>query len=321
MVFPIFSRKATGRTRTGHLIITSDALYRMSYSGIAGETIPYFFLIFNNFFKRLLDRYPVRCYSYKTYDSNGLNPVIFSVCSIYISTIRMDKKTIRKRISERKKKMTCEEVGFLSSQLTEFFCRLEEYQQAECLFAYLSFNQEVQTDEIIRHALAQGKRVAVPRVHEDTIRFYYITSLEQDCRPGYLGIREPADGLETADGKEMNVLMLMPGLAFDRTGGRVGYGKGFYDRYLASAFVSISSASIDDAPKVRFWKVALCYDFQIVEQIDAEPHDIRADLLISAPADCPKTSFSRSLSPVSAGISSVSVIDTSGTESELRLPG
>ena len=182
----------------------------------------------------------------------------------------LEKEKIRRMMSLRKRSMTEEEVRRLSDELAGIFCSLEEFRTARCLFAYISFNQEVRTQPIIETALALGKRVAVPKVSGSDLIFRYITGL-QDMEKSSFGILEPADALECADGKETDVLMLLPGLAFDRRGARVGYGKGYYDRYL-SRFQG-----------VRFCKIALCFPFQLVDYIAMDVHDQFADRVITIP--------------------------------------
>ena len=164
------------------------------------------------------------------------------------------KKEIREEVSARKKELTRKQVEEYSAALLERFCMLSEYQEAECIYAYMSFNEEVLTMPIIERAWADGKRVAVPKTYAsgkkrnakgkvvpDFMEFIYIHSAE-DCTKGYMGIPEPADTIcgidEMGDldlsraniAEETNVLLLMPGLAFDRTMNRIGYGGGFYDK-------------------------------------------------------------------------------------------
>ena len=172
-------------------------------------------------------------------------------------------------ITEKKKQMTAEEVRDLSAWLTERFCSLKEFQAAPCLFAYNSFNQEVRTETIIRRALDEGKRVAVPKVIGERMEFRYISSPD-DLEPGLLGIPEPKDGLKVADGKEPRILMLTPGLAFDPSGSRIGYGKGLYDRYIGEHW------------RENITMIALCYDFQMLDYIETEPFDRKVDLVIAA---------------------------------------
>lgn len=185
----------------------------------------------------------------------------------------MTKQQIRHYIRTRKQQMLPEEIAALSAELEDAFCALPAFQDAECLFAYISFNQEVRTAGIIARALAAGKRVAVPKIRSDHLEFYYLDSLQhfRELEEGTYGIREPKDTWKRADGKEPEILMLMPGLAFDGTGTRVGYGKGYYDRYLARwSDISIT-------------KVALCYSFQMLDHIEADAFDRKADRVICAP--------------------------------------
>lgn len=185
----------------------------------------------------------------------------------------LDKSTIRQLMTQKKRGLTDEQIVRASSQLTELFCSLDEFQSASCLFAYISFNQEVRTRKIIETALSLGKRVAVPKVAGKDLVFHYLTHLQDldGFTKSSYGIPEPADQLKCADGQEREVLMLLPGLAFDLRGARVGYGKGYYDRYL-SRF-----------PEVHFRKIALCYPFQLMEHIETDAYDQLADRVITLP--------------------------------------
>ena len=185
----------------------------------------------------------------------------------------MDKKELRSAIKEKKKALSRNDIEQMSRRLTEAFLELPEYKSADCLFAYVSINQEVRTFDIITKALTDGKRVALPKVTGDKIVFRYINSFD-DCEAGYKNLLQPDDNMPFADNKESRALMLMPGLAFDRTGARVGYGAGHYDRYLSENTGTV------------FTKIALCFDFQMTDHIDVEEHDIRVDRIISASSDC-----------------------------------
>lgn len=176
----------------------------------------------------------------------------------------MDKKALRREIGAKKRAMTCEQINAASDRLAERLYATELYQHAQSIYGYLSYNQEVRTEPILQRALADGKRVAVPKVFGDEMKFLWLDDLDL-VAPGYFDIPEPiANGPEADD--EM-ALILMPGLAFDPQGHRLGYGGGFYDRYLA--------AHHDHK------LVALCYDFQLFEHLDTEAHDIPVDLVIS----------------------------------------
>ena len=176
----------------------------------------------------------------------------------------MDKKAFRREISAKKRAMSVAEIEQASSRLAEKFYASEPYKNAQSIYAYLSYNQEVRTEGIILRALADGKRVAVPKVYGEEMRFIWIENLNQ-IAPGAFNIPEPIADEPVAD--DLTALVLMPGLAFDPEGHRPGYGGGFYDRYLAEQ---------PDHPLV-----ALCYGFQMFDHLETEAHDIPVDLVIA----------------------------------------
>lgn len=177
----------------------------------------------------------------------------------------MNKGELRKTIRARKRAMTEAEIQRRSQALCRKFLQSAAYRQAGTLYGYLPYNQEVRILPILEQALADGKQVAVPKVYGDTMRFIRLDGLSQ-IAPGYSGIPEPiADGPVAED---KTALVLMPGLAFDPQGHRIGYGGGFYDRFLAAE---------PDHPTV-----ALCYDFQLLPRLDTEEHDIPVDLVLWA---------------------------------------
>lgn len=176
----------------------------------------------------------------------------------------MDKKALRREIGAKKSALTGREIGSRSLILAERLFATEQYRRTRSLYAYLSFNQEVRTNPIIERAWADGKRVAVPKVMGGDMVFIWIDSFDA-VAPGYRGIPEPIEDCPVAD--DPRALVLMPGLAFDPDGHRVGYGGGFYDRFLAKE---------PDHPLV-----ALCYDFQLFDHLDVEYHDVPVDLVIT----------------------------------------
>lgn len=176
----------------------------------------------------------------------------------------MEKSALRAVIREKKRALTEAQIIQASEKLTQALLAHPLYRRASTLYAYLSYNQEVRTEAIIRRALAEGKHVAVPKVCGDEMRFLLLNETTPIAL-GYKGIPEPTDGTE-ADDKD--ALVLMPGLAFDRAGHRMGYGGGFYDRFLA---------------KEPHPTVALCYDFQLLPHLPTEVHDIPVDAVLSAP--------------------------------------
>lgn len=118
---------------------------------------------------------------------------------------------------------------------------------------------------ILEQALRDGKRVAVPKVYGEEMRFLYLDDLSLVAK-GYGGIPEPIADEPVADDK--TALVLMPGLAFDPEGHRIGYGGGFYDKFLAA--------------EPNHPTLALCYDFQVLPNLETDPHDIPVDQVLWA---------------------------------------
>lgn len=178
----------------------------------------------------------------------------------------MDKKALRAEIRAKKKQLTEEQIVRASEALCRRMAEHPVYRAASALYAYLSFNQEIRTRTIMEQALRDGKRVAVPKVYGEEMRFIWLDDLDA-VAPGYYDIPEPiADG-PVADDEQ--ALILMPGLAFDPKGNRCGYGGGFYDKYL------------EQHPHHK--TLALCFDFQMVAELPVGPYDIPVDVVLSEP--------------------------------------
>ena len=177
----------------------------------------------------------------------------------------MDKKELRRSIREQKRAMTEEEIVSRSEALGKLFAASEAYKQAKTIYGYMPYNQEVRTVAMLEQALKDGKRVAVPKCYGNEMKFIYLDDLTQ-VEKGYAGIPEPiADG-PVADDK--TALVLMPGLAFDPQGHRIGYGGGFYDKFLAA--------------EPEHPTLALCYAFQMLPHLDTEEHDIPVNTVLWA---------------------------------------
>lgn len=177
----------------------------------------------------------------------------------------MDKKQLRQQIRERKRAMSLGEIEEKSARLGELFFETQQYRDAKTIYGYLPYNQEVRTVFILERALADGKKVAVPKVYGEEMRFIYMTDLSQvSC--GYANIPEPIADAPVAE--DTTALVLMPGLAFDPRGNRMGYGGGFYDKFLEK--------------EPNHPTVALCYEFQMLPHLETQEHDIPVDLVLWA---------------------------------------
>ena len=177
----------------------------------------------------------------------------------------MDKKALRAAIRQQKRAMTEEEIVSKSEKLGQLLAQNELYQKAKTFYGYLPYNQEVRTVPMLEQALRDGKRVAVPKCYGDTMKFIYIDDLSQ-VAPGYANIPEPIADEPVAD--DPTALVLMPGMAFDPQGHRIGYGGGFYDKFLAA--------------EPNHPTLALCYDFQMLPHLETEEFDIPVDCVLWA---------------------------------------
>ena len=182
-----------------------------------------------------------------------------------------------------------------SEEIARLILQSDAYRRAESLLVYVSYKTEVSTSALIDRALAQGRRVYVPKVEGERMRFYRMFS-DQDVSPGFRGSLEPAGDTAVWDGREndapvgsimpqaiagdaadqsggqgIRTLLLAPGAAFDRNGQRIGYGGGFYDRFLGGI-----------PKRERPYCIGLCFACQLVERIEPKEHDISMDRVIYA---------------------------------------
>lgn len=151
--------------------------------------------------------------------------------------------------------------GKNSDAVVDAFLSLDEYKNAKCIMTYVSFNDEVDTFKIIDDAINKGKRVAVPKVLGDDMFASEINSLN-DLEAGRFGILEPKSFKEIS-----NIdICIVPGLAFDKKLNRLGYGKGYYDRFLAG---------------LNVLKIGLCYIDSVLDEIPVYETDIAMDLIVT----------------------------------------
>ncbi|MCI1726676.1 MAG: 5-formyltetrahydrofolate cyclo-ligase [Lachnospiraceae bacterium] len=175
-----------------------------------------------------------------------------------------EKSVIRKTVMKRRDAMSEEECTRLSRSVCEKVMRLPGYEKARVIYTYVSFGREADTKNLIRDAWRHGKKVAVPKIHGDDLEFYYIESFGQ-LQEGYKGIPEPS-GCRKAEDEE--AFVIMPGVAFDEQRNRLGYGKGYYDRFL------------EKNPKHK--TAAMAFDFQVQEkELPHEKTDLKPDVIVT----------------------------------------
>ena len=174
-----------------------------------------------------------------------------------------EKKAIRQIIRRQRKEL--DPVVWQSE--TDEICRrtseLDLFREATDIYCYIDFGGEVGTRPLIMEAWKLGKTVWVPKVHGKTMDFYDIHSFDE-LKPGAYGIPEPEDGIPA---KAEDGLMIMPGVAFDTARNRVGYGGGYYDRYLEA--------------HPHLHTLALAFDMQVLFEVPAEAQDIKPQILVT----------------------------------------
>ncbi|MGH7495480.1 MAG: 5-formyltetrahydrofolate cyclo-ligase [bacterium] len=194
---------------------------------------------------------------------------VISLQSPAPAAIHLLKKSLRLRMRQIRSTLPDREREYANQRILQQLIQHEIYQRAQVIHTYVSLRDEVDTHEFIRIALRAGRQVAVPKVQRETrmLAHYFIGDFAA-LAPGILGILEPcADaGAQQLVAKDKIDLVLVPGLAFDRQGHRLGYGAGHYDRFLA---------------KINAPKIGLAFAAQIVESIPAAPHDRPVDFVMT----------------------------------------
>ena len=180
------------------------------------------------------------------------------------------KKTIRINLLERRNSLSRGERLTASRIITDRLRAIPDYRTARTIMFYVSFGSEVSTERLIEEALNKKCQVAVPRVIPESgeMKAILIHDPVQDLAPGFKGIREPElDPAHELSADRLD-LVIVPGVAFDSAGNRLGMGKGYYDRFLKYL-----------PPAAR--KIALSFESQIVDSIPGDDNDVRMDMIIT----------------------------------------
>jgi len=183
----------------------------------------------------------------------------------------LDKSEIRSSYLQKRTDKAPEELRLLSIKVQEAFISSPEFRASGYLALYSGFRGEVSTDLIAEQARGEGKSLAYPKVmgHNPPHLAFFAVGSPGRLSPGAFGILEP-DGEALARGElDLKAVdcIVVPGVAFDRYGTRLGYGKGFYDRRLAKASCDI---------------VALAYGFQVMDAaLPRQPHDEKMDMIVT----------------------------------------
>lgn len=184
-----------------------------------------------------------------------------------------EKKAFRKAMLAKRDAIPYENRIEADNARNEHIRNWETYKNAELLLFYVSYRSEADTLQMLKEALAAGREVAVPKVVGTNMIFYRIGAISQLVE-GYKGILEPDTEMCEAVTGELpkHTILFVPGCAFDKTGGRMGYGGGFYDRYM------------ERYPKAL--RVALAYEEQWADAVPREVHDKKVDVIVTEAGIC-----------------------------------
>lgn len=176
------------------------------------------------------------------------------------------KNTLRKKYKELRNNF--KDGKICSEVVAEKFLASDEYKMCKSVFTFLNFGSEICTDIIIKKALSDKKLVALPymtgNLHE--MVFIKIKSLNDLCK-NKIGIYEPVYDTENIAVSDESTIIIVPGLVFDKNGYRIGYGGGYYDKYLSENKYMLS--------------VGLAFDFQLIDDVPYEEFDVKTDMIIT----------------------------------------
>lgn len=177
--------------------------------------------------------------------------------------IQKYKEELRKEIKQKRILMSEEEVNNKSKIICKKILGSEIYKNSKCIYCYYPVRKEVDITEIIQDSLDHGKVVALPKVigNNGEMIFAEINRLD-NLKTGHYNIPEPTEAIQARQAD----LILVPGVVFSTKGKRIGQAGGFYDRFLE---------------KNHIYSIGVAYDFQIMDDIKTQPHDIDMDEVVS----------------------------------------
>lgn len=203
----------------------------------------------------------------------------------------MNKNEIRRQVLSVRDRLGPEIKAGYDAAIRDRVLAHPVYQESQIILAYVSYRSEVDTIVMIGQALADGKYVFVPKVSGVEMEFWLLTSVE-DLHCGYQGIPEPEERISFPEwlGRAKDIprksphkaMMWMPGTVFDRERRRIGYGKGFYDRYLGRFYgYGREEQTAARRTEVFLTTAALAYTCQLVQDLPDEAHDVKPDMVIT----------------------------------------
>ncbi len=185
-----------------------------------------------------------------------------------MSNQQAEKKTIRTDVIAARDAMSVDQRTDAASSMCESIIASTPYLNAFTVLAYASFGSELETASLLERILVDKKNLVMPRVDKvsQQLQLHRVRHLDE-LVAGVWGIREPSAALEIVPPNAID-LIIVPGVAFDRAGFRIGYGKGFYDKLLSVANPATT-------------RLSAAFDCQIVDAVPNEAHDQRVDIIIT----------------------------------------
>lgn len=186
----------------------------------------------------------------------------------HIKIQTVSKTAIRDMISSKRQSLTGKYISEKSITIAEKFFSTNEYKKSKNILAYYPFRNEIDTTAIITGSLNDNKKIILPKVFKKDLKLFYVDNPEEQLSSGSFGIMEPLESKCKTAERDVLDIVIVPGLAFDRNFNRIGYGGGFYDRFLKNIKKSII-------------KIALCFDFQLLSSVPNTENDIKTDIVIT----------------------------------------
>ena len=176
-----------------------------------------------------------------------------------------EKAEIRRQMRGMRRALSEEEQRCAADGVYTRIMRMESYRSARTVMAYAAVRGELSLERVMEDIRASGRRLALPRCGENGEMDACLVTERRQLRQGAYGIWEPDESCPVVPPEEID-LMLIPGTAFDRAGGRIGQGGGYYDRYIL---------------KTRAVRVGICHGFALMNRIPTENHDVRMDAVVT----------------------------------------
>ena len=171
--------------------------------------------------------------------------------------LRKEYKIIRSKIEDKKEK---------SNEIFNKIIKTEIFKESKIIAIYKSIKSEVDTTELIKYSIDNGKIIILPKVEENELKFYKIKFLEEELEKSKFGIDEPLGEKENLIDNDIIDLIIVPGICFDLEKNRLGFGKGYYDRFLKQK---------------DFKTIGICFDEQIVEKVPTDNNDMQVKEIIT----------------------------------------